>query len=79
MARGEPGVPRRFTWREQAYEIAEVERSWKELSAASSGDRDRYVRRHVFQVVTTDGTRMRLTAVRGVPGSAPRWKLLSIL
>ena len=76
MARGVPGVPRRFRWREDDHEVAEVLRSWKELSDAPAGGGDRYVRRHAFEILTTDGTRMRLVAERG-PRRA-RWILRSV-
>ena len=73
MARGEPGLPLRFTWRGRRYEVAEVERAWRELSAAPSPGADRYVRRHGYDVVTTDGTRMRLVGERGRGSRAGRW------
>lgn len=73
MARGEPGVPRRFRWRDRAYEVAEIERTWKELSHAPPCGGDRYVRRHVYAVRTTEGLSIRLVAERGARRGAPRW------
>ena len=77
MARGVPGVPRRFSWRGDDYEVAEVLRSWKELSDAPDGGGDRYVRRHAFLVRTTDGKEMRLVADRSGRRTA-RWVLHSL-
>ena len=73
MARGEPGVPRRFTWRGRTYEVAEVERSWREWSAPPAPAGDRYVRRHGYAIKTTDGLRLRLVAERGRGSRAGRW------
>ena len=77
MARGVPGVPRRFRWRGDEYEVAEVVRSGKELSDAPAGGGDRYVRRHAYQVRTTDGQEMRLVADRSGRRTA-RWILHSV-
>jgi uncharacterized protein DUF6504 len=78
MARGEPGLPRVFTWRGERYEVASVTSSWK----SHGEDRgDVYVRRHWYDVVTTSGKRMRLYFDRnpGRRGSArSRWWLYSI-
>ena len=76
MARGVPGVPRRFRWRDREYEIAEVVRSWKELSDAPAGGGDRYVRRHAYLVCTTRGQQMHLVAERG--RHRTRWLLRSV-
>lgn len=59
MAVGEPGLPRRFTWRGDIYEIAEVVERWK--SSTREGGRatgETYVRRHWIELVTTGGERM---------------------
>ncbi len=78
MGRGEPGVPRAFSWRGERYEIERVEASWK----SHGEDRgDTYVRRHWYDVITTDGKRMRLYFDRN-PGrrgsSRSRWWLYSV-
>ncbi len=75
MARGIPGVPRRFRWRGRAFEVAKVEDTWKELSASPPGGGDRYVRRHGFTVRTTDGEILKLVAARG--SARVRWYLRS--
>lgn len=75
MARGEPGVPRRFTWRGRRYEVAEVERRWKELNPAPAAAGDRYVRRHGYAILTIGGERLRLIAERRGRRGQPRWWL----
>lgn len=78
MSRGEPGLPHRFTWRDQRFEIAHVLSTWK-TSTRERGDL--YLRRHWFQIATTCGRHMKLycerqTKTRGKPKS--RWWLYTI-
>jgi [ribosomal protein S5]-alanine N-acetyltransferase len=57
LARGEPAVPKAFTWRGQRYEVART------LAADKALGRDRgdaYVRRHYYDVETADALRMSL-------------------
>jgi hypothetical protein len=79
MARGEPGVPRRFIWRGTTYEVAEVLGAERETENYSGGARDSYARRHSFRVRTTSGEVLVLAASRGTAGGAPRWILRQIL
>lgn len=78
MSRGEPGLPRAFTWRGKPYAVARVVSTWK------STGRDRgetYLRRHWFAVETSDGTRMTLYCERQAkPGRNPksRWWVYSV-
>lgn len=58
MARGEPGLPECFTWRDQDYAVAEVLESWKTTSRCRSGSDEQYVRKHWFKVRTTGGHEM---------------------
>ena len=78
MGRGEPGLPRRFSWRGNHYEIDEVVANWK----SHGQDRgDVYVRKHWYDVVTTTGERMRLYFDRNPQRSGSklgRWWLYSI-
>ncbi|MFP4058016.1 MAG: DUF6504 family protein [Candidatus Brocadiia bacterium] len=60
MARGEPGLPRRFRWRDQEIEVAEILQQWKETSRCRSGSPEQYVRKHWYRVRTGDGREMRL-------------------
>ncbi|MHC5012728.1 MAG: DUF6504 family protein [Planctomycetota bacterium] len=78
MARGEPGLPHRFLWRETRYEVASVPKTWKVLSPGTFGGRDRYVRRHYYEVATTCGSELRLYADRGLRPGGQRWWLHSI-
>ena len=60
MSRGEPGLPRRFRWRDTDYEIAEVLDQWKQTSGCRHGGDEQYVRKHWYRVRTTDGSEMKL-------------------
>lgn len=65
MSVGEPGLPRRFTWRGDVYQIAEVVERWK--STAHEGGRptgETYVRRHWVDLVTSTGKRMMIYCER---------------
>ena len=73
MARGEPGVPRRFRWRGREYRVDAILPGWKEMSAPEGAGGDRYVRRHGSVVRTTDGSTLRLVAERGTSGRKVRW------
>ena len=57
MARGEPGVPRAFTWRGSRFEVARVLATERDMGEDRG---DVYVRRHYFDLETTDLLRMRL-------------------
>ena len=60
MARGEPGLPRRFTWRGETHEAVAVIARWKTTGPCRSGSGERYVRRHWFRVRTAEGRVMTL-------------------
>ena len=76
MARGEPGLPRRFVWRGEEIRVERIERRGKE----TEGDRgDVYVRRHVWVVRTEDGRRMELYADRDGRRGRPRWWIRRVL
>jgi phosphoribosylglycinamide formyltransferase-1 len=57
MARGEPGLPRRFTWRGTEYLVGKVLDQWKETTDCSHGNGEKYVRKHWYKVLTSDGNR----------------------
>ena len=78
MARGEPGLPKRFDWRGRTYEVAEVLSTAREVENASGLENDAYVRRHAFRLRTTTGEVMTLAAVRGTGRGGPRWTLRSL-
>jgi hypothetical protein len=78
MSRGEPGLPRAFHWRGRRYDVAAVCSTWK----SSSRERgELYLRRHWYEVASSDGSRMTLycerqTKNRNKPKA--RWWLYSI-
>ena len=51
-ARGEPGLPDRFTWRGIEYRVAGVIEQWKTTGPCRSGSPEQYVRRHWWRVRT---------------------------
>ena len=60
MATGEPGLPKRFTWRNREYEIADVLEQWKDSGPCKSGADEKYLRKHWYRIRTTDGTEMKI-------------------
>jgi phosphoribosylglycinamide formyltransferase-1 len=56
MARGEPGLPQQFRWREKDFHLAEVLDHWKEHGPCANGSGERYLRKHAYRVRTTDGS-----------------------
>ena len=60
MARGEPGLPRQFTWRNRDFQIAQILQQWKEAGPCRSGANEIYLRKHWYRVITTDGSAMRI-------------------
>jgi len=59
IARGEPGLPTRFTWRGDEYTICEVLEIWK-TSAPEAAGGEVYLRRHWWEVRTDSGHLMKL-------------------
>ena len=82
MARGEPGLPRKFRWRKKEFIVADVLEQWKEHGDCRHGSGERYVRKHGYRVRATDGTVMKLYFQRSVGrGKLPaksRWWIQSI-
>jgi hypothetical protein len=78
MARGEAGLPGRFTWRGREYTVARLLASWK----SSTADRgEMYLRRHWFKITTTDGQTMTLYCDRQAKNAkrpTRRWWLYTI-
>jgi phosphoribosylglycinamide formyltransferase-1 len=78
MSRGEPGLPNRFSWRKQTYQVQQVVATWK----TSTCDRgELYLRRHWFEMLTTDGTRMKLYCERQAKNRTKpksRWFIFSL-
>ena len=81
MARGEPGFPGRFVWRDEEYTVADVLKQWKETSPCSHGGAEQYVRKHWFDVRTADGGQMKIyfeRQARSKRERTARWWLHSI-
>jgi hypothetical protein len=83
MATAEPGLPMRFRWRDVEYEVARILEKWKTTSDCRNGADEKYVRKHWFRVVTTDGAEMKIYFERQArPGSKSsrrqRWWLATV-
>ena len=77
---GEPGMPRKFTWRGEEFEVAEVREKWKETGPAREGGESRYLRKHWFRVRTTTGEDMKIyfeRTARSTKQRKTRWWLYS--
>ncbi len=81
MTRGEPGLPSRFLWRDQQYEVAEVIEAWKESGPCRSGSGEMYLRKHWFKILTGNGLEMTIyfeRQPRAKRQSKKRWWLYTI-
>jgi hypothetical protein len=78
MSRGEPGMPKSFSWREKEYVVAHVRSTWK----STGKDRGEvYLRRHWFDVETETGQRMTIYCERQAKNlnkPTARWWLYSM-
>ena len=52
MSRGEPGLPERFSWRQQEYRILDVMETWTSIGPCCSGSREKYRRKHWYRIRT---------------------------
>jgi len=81
MARGEPGLPAKFIWRDEEYTVAEVLEKWKETGKCKSGSDEQYVRKHWFRIRTTDGQEMKIYFERQPRSKGQqklRWRLYTL-
>jgi hypothetical protein len=81
MVKGEPGFPRRFFWRGQEYELAEIQAAWKEDGLCKSGGSEKYLRKHWYRISTTNGYEMKIyfeRQSRSKPQAKKRWWLYTI-
>lgn len=82
MAMGEPGLPRGFRWRDRELLVAEILESGKQHGNCRNGSGERYLRKHVYRLRTTDGMVIRVYFQRSAHGrvarATPRWWLQSI-
>ena len=80
MARGEPGLPKRFIWRRDEHAVDAVLEQWV-TSQPEGGSGERYLRRHWWKLRTIDGVVMTLYCERQPkPGKSARrrWYLYTI-
>lgn len=81
MARGKPGLPGRFIWREKEYAVDEVLEKWKESGPCKSGSSEMYLRKHWFKIRCTGGEVMTIyfeRQPRSKQQSKKRWWLFTI-
>jgi len=80
MARGEPGLPARFTWRDTEYAVKAVIKAWKS-SSCEGGTGKLYLRRHWYMIQTDPAYEMTIYCERQARNRrAPksRWWLYSV-
>lgn len=82
MAMGEPGVPRFFRWRKEAWEVAQVLDGGREFGDCTHGSGERYVRRHVYRVRMVHGPVFQLAFQRTFGKARAtrrgRWRIVGI-
>jgi hypothetical protein len=81
MARGIPGLPTGFTWRERHYAIAELLESWKQSEPCDHHSGERYYRKHFYRFRVDTGEVWTVYALRHVKrGENPRnrWWLYTV-
>ena len=82
MATGAPALPGRFRWRDTEYTVAEVIKAWKESGPDKGHTAEIYLRKHWFEVRTTDGPIMTIyfeRQPRSKHDAKKRWWLYSIV
>lgn len=82
MSRGEPGFPARFYWGRMEYTVGKIVQKWKEPTPCKSGSREKYVRKHWYKIVTTNGVVMKIYFERkSMPKGQTkrRWWLYSVM
>lgn len=80
-APGEPAIPRKFIWRHETLEILHILKKWKTSSSCRHGSADRYVRKHWYEIRTTDNRVMTIYFDRQFKdprGQTRRWWLFSM-
>jgi hypothetical protein len=82
MARGEPGLPAGFVWRDREYRIVDVLERWKQTGREGSrAGGEVYLRRHGYRLRMHDGAEWSVYFVRQTPRSGPakrRWFLYTL-
>ncbi len=80
MARGEPGLPRQFTWRDKPHQVDVVLQTWV-TSTPECGGGELYLRRHWWKLRTMQGLNMTIYCQRQARSRASakrRWFVYSI-
>ncbi|MDF1553878.1 MAG: DUF6504 family protein [Deferrisomatales bacterium] len=79
MATGGPGLPWEFLWRGRTLRVAAVLRAWRETGPCRHGSGEEYVRKHWFEVITTEHSTLKIYFERQPRGGrgAARWWLYS--
>lgn len=57
MAKGEPGVPGRFCWRDREYRVTGVIEKWKTSGRCRNGSDELYLRRHWYKIAAESSRR----------------------
>ncbi len=82
MARGEPGLPTAFRWRDETYSVIETVRQWKHSERESGGVRgELYLRRHYYSLRMSDNSIWVVYFIRQPAksgASTSRWFLYSV-
>lgn len=82
MSQGEPGLPRKFRWRNREWHVAEVLENWKEYGNCTHGSGERYLRKHGYRFRTTNGLIFKVYFQRSFGRSksqkTSRWRVQSI-
>ncbi|MCE9616532.1 MAG: DUF6504 family protein [Lentisphaerae bacterium] len=60
LATGQPAMPQRFLWNQQAYRVVRVVRTWRDTGPCTHGSDERYVRKHWFEVEVDTGQVMKI-------------------
>ena len=82
MATGAPALPARFRWRDTEYTIAEVLKTWSQSGPDKGHTAEMYLRKHWFEVRTTDGPIMTIyfeRQPRSKHHAKKRWWIYSIV
>ena len=75
FARGEPPLPRRFTWRDERLEVGTVERTWR----STNTDRgDTYLARHWYALRLAAGREAVVYFDRKARRGRPTWWLYTL-
>jgi hypothetical protein len=81
MVRGEPGLPKRFIWRDTEYTVESVIAQWKESGACKTHGSEQYLRKHWYKVHCNRGEEMTLyfqRQPRNKRENKKRWWLYTI-